>query len=335
MRGITMLVVLLAMPVASAGESAGPAAAEPKQSKVPAVFAAYVTPVGEPWNAVIHAALKAAESAGRIRYAWKDQLDTAEKQLAALEEEVARKPDIVVADAVDAEQEIFALARRHPAIAFLIGGPGAPQQPNASAFRSDYAEPAYLCGIVAGKMTKSNMVGVVSGKHGPEVHRTVNAFVEGARDANPGVKVKVDFIDAWYDPAKARGVALAQIAAGADALFAERAGVIAAARETGVLAFGSLVDQHDEAPDAVVTGTVWNMDPVVDHMIAQVVEGPIVAEDLTRFFTLAKGGVALAPWHGWERKLPPDVLRLVAEKKAALEAGTLVLKANGEKPKGD
>jgi basic membrane lipoprotein Med (substrate-binding protein (PBP1-ABC) superfamily) len=308
---------------------------EPEPPPVPAVFAAYVTPVVEPWNAVIHAALAEAEKAGRIRYAWKDALDTAEKQLDALEAAAAEKPAIIVADAADAADEIAALARKHPRIAFLLGGPDEPQPPNVSTFDSNLTEPAYLCGLVAGKMTKSNVVGVVAGKHDPDVHRTVNAFLAGVREANPAVKARVTFIDAWFDPPKARAAALAQVAAGADAIFAERAGAIAAAKETGVLAFGDMVDQHAEAPDHVVTGTLWNMRPVVDHAIARAAAGEVVAEDLGRFCTLARGGVALAPWHGWEEKLPAGVRELVEEKRAALAAGTLKLEISSDDPPAD
>jgi basic membrane lipoprotein Med (substrate-binding protein (PBP1-ABC) superfamily) len=149
----------------------------------------------------------------------------------------------------------------------------------------------------------------------------VNAFLAGAREANPDVKAKVTFIDAWFDPPKARAAALAQVAAGADMIFAEREGAIAAAKETGALAFGDMIDQHDEAPDHVVTGTVWNMRPVIDHAIARAAAG-----------TFAKGGVALAPWHGWDKKLPADVLRFVEEKQAALAAGKLALEISADEP---
>ena len=301
-------------------------------AKVPAVFAAYVTPVAEPWNAVIHAALLAARDAGRITYQWKADLGTAEKQLDAVEEAVTDKPDVLVTDAADAEEELLALARRHPGIAFLLGGAERPQPPNVSVFDADLTEPAYLCGLVAGKVTKSNVVGVVAGKHDDAVHRTVNAFLKGAREANPDVKAKVTFIDAWFDPPKARAAALAQVAAGADAIFAERAGALAAVKETGVVGFGDMLDQHEEAPGHVVTGTVWDMRTVIDHAVARVAAGETTAEDLRRFCTLAKGGAGLAAWHGWDEKLPAEVLRLVAERRAALADGTLVLEVSAESP---
>ena len=319
--------------VATCCAPSGGRADEAARVEVPAVFAAYVTPVAEPWNAVIHAALLEARDAGRIAYRWKDALDTAEKQLDAVEEAVAAKPDIVVADAVDAEEELLALARHHPDVSFLLGGADRPQPPNVSVFDADLTEPAYLCGLVAGKVTKSNVVGVVAGKHQDAVHRTVNAFLRGAREANPEVKAKVTFIDAWFDPPQARAAALAQVAAGADAVFAEREGALAAAKETGVVAFGDMLDQHDEAPGHVVTGTVWDMRPVIDHVVSRAAAGETTAENLRRFCTFVNGGVALAPWHGWDEKLPAEVLRLVAERRAALAAGTLVLEISAEEPR--
>lgn len=89
-------------------------------AKVPAVFAAYVTPVAEPWNAVTHAALVAARDAGRITYRWKADLGTAEKQLDAVEEAVTDKPDVLVTDAADAEEELLALARHIPGSPFCL-----------------------------------------------------------------------------------------------------------------------------------------------------------------------------------------------------------------------
>jgi basic membrane lipoprotein Med (substrate-binding protein (PBP1-ABC) superfamily) len=252
-----------------------------------------------------------------------------------VERAVADKTDIVVADSVDARDEILAVARRHPAVAFLIAGAGEPQKPNVSTFDSALVEPAYLCGLLAGRLTKSNVIGVVAGKREPEPHRTINAFLSGCREANGEVKVRVEFIDSWFDPEKARAAALKQIAAGADVIFAERAGALAAVRETGVRAFGNMVDQHAEAPDHVITGAIWNMQPAIDHVVSRVADGVVEAENLQRFATLAKGGVALAPWHGQDEKLPAAVLEEVKKRQAEIVAGTHVVPSDPAEPKAD
>jgi basic membrane lipoprotein Med (substrate-binding protein (PBP1-ABC) superfamily) len=80
---------------------------------------------------------------------------------------------------------------------------------------------------------------------------------------NPEVKVLVTFINSWFDPAAAKEAALAQIDSGADVLYAERFGVIEAAAVNSLWAFGNMSDQNSLAPDYVVSGPVWNMDPTV------------------------------------------------------------------------
>jgi basic membrane lipoprotein Med (substrate-binding protein (PBP1-ABC) superfamily) len=112
--------------------------------------------------------------------------------------------------------------------------------------------------MLAGGLTKSNKVGVVGGYPVPEVNRLVNAFIAGAKEVNPVVEVLVNFINSWFDPAAAKEAALAQIDAGADVLYAERFGVIEAAEEKGLFAFGNMSDQN-ELPEFVVSSPVWNM----------------------------------------------------------------------------
>ena len=304
-------------------------------AKVPVVVAFYATPLEEPWNMVIHTALEMEERAGKIRYTWKDNLAGVAPMAAAITASLATKPDMIVADAADGDQEIRAIAAANPGIKFVIGTAAEPQAPNMSIFDSDLAEPAYLCGILAGSLTKSGIVGVVCGKAEPHVNRTINAFIAGAHDASATVKVKVTFIDSWYDPPKAKAAALAQITAGADVIYAEREGAIAGAEEKGVFAFGNLVDQFAEAPECVITGPVWNMTPLADYIVKKASLGVVHAEDLQDFSTLARGGAALAPFHGWETKLPPETLEVLREKDRALKAGLMTLEHNAATPKGD
>jgi basic membrane lipoprotein Med (substrate-binding protein (PBP1-ABC) superfamily) len=82
--------------------------------------------------------------------------------------------------------------------------------------------------MIAGKMTKSNVLGVVAAMPIPEVNRLSNAFCNGAKEVNNKVRCKFSFIGSFFDPPKAKEAALAQIEAGADVLYAERFGVIEA-----------------------------------------------------------------------------------------------------------
>ena len=141
--------------------------------------------------------------------------------------------------------------------------------------------------MLAGGLTQTGTIGVVGGVGVPEVNRIANAFIAGAQAVNPEVVTKVSFINEWFNLATAKEAALAQIDAGADVLYAERAGVIPAAAENGLLAIGNMSDQSAEAPDSVVTSVTWNMTPTVEYVIDQVAGGGTCAQRARRLFRLA------------------------------------------------
>ncbi len=260
------------------------------------VFGAYATAIEEPWDGVIHTALNKAQQEGRIEYTYTDDIGYAGDMERILREVAeTEQPDIIFGDAFGNEEAARRVAADYPEIAFVFGSGGGPAEPNFSVFDNWIHEPAYLSGMLAGGLTESNVIGVVGGFPVPEVNRIVNAFIAGAESVNPDVDVKTTFINSWFDPAAAKEAALAQVDAGADVLFAERFGVIEAAAENGLYAFGNMSDQAELAPDYVVSGPVWYMEPTVDYIINQVAGGTYTAQDLKDFSMVAKGGATLAP----------------------------------------
>ncbi|HEX5943127.1 MAG TPA: BMP family protein, partial [Anaerolineales bacterium] len=292
---LAVLMLVLALLLAACAPAV-PATSAPEQSNVLTVFGAYATAIEEPWDGVIHSALQKAQADGRITYEFTDDIGYAgdmERVLREVAEQ--KKPDIIFGDAFGNEEAVRRVAKDYPAIAFVFGSGGGPAEPNFSVFDNWIHEPAYLSGMLAGGLTKSNVIGVVGGFPGPEVNRIVNAFIAGAASVNPEVNVKTSFINSWFDPAAAKEAALAHIDSGADVLFAERFGVIEAAAENNFYAFGNMSDQKDLAPEFVVSGPVWHMEPTVDYIINQVAGGTYTAQDLKDFSMVAKGGATLAP----------------------------------------
>ena len=169
----------------------------------------------------------------------------------------------------------------------------------------------------------------------PEVNRLCNAFCAGAKGVNDKVKCKFSFIGSFFDPPKAKEAAIAQIEAGVDVIYAERFGVIEAARERGVVAIGNMSDQSSLGPDTVVTSVVWDMWPTVKQVVSLVKAGVFSAQDFGQFSYMGKGGSFLAPYHGWDKKLPDDVKKLVASRKQEILDGTFRIDINESAPKSE
>ncbi len=301
-----------------------------------AVFGAYATAIEEPWDGVIHSALEAEKAAGRIDYKFSDDIGYSGDMERVLREVAEKdKPAIVFGDAFGNEEAARKVAAAYPKIAFVFGSGGGPAEPNFSVFDNWIHEPAYLAGMLAGGLTKSNVVGVVGGLPVPEVNRIVNAFIAGAQFTNPKVEVKVTFINSWFDPAAAKEAALAQVGAGADVLYAERFGVIEAAVEKGLVAIGNMSDQKSLAPKNVVTSVTWNMAPTVKYVIDQVAAGAYTAQDLKDFSMVAKGGAALAEINA---DVTGGVLQALIDKvrarEAEIKAGTFRVDINEAQPPG-
>jgi len=305
--------------------------AQDKKLKVAAIFA---TPIEEPWDHQIHVALQKAEKELGIEYKWSEKVQSADFGR-VMREYASGGYDLVLGDAFAAERESRRTAKEFPGTAFLFGSGAGPAEPNFGVFDNWIHEPAYLSGLIAGKMSKSGTIGAVAAMGIPEVNRLVNAFVAGAREANPNIKKKVTFIGSFFDPPKAKEAAIAQIDAGVDVIYAERFGVIEAAAEKKILAISNMSDQSSLAPDTVVTGPVWDMYPTVAQAIKLVKAGVYTAQDYGDFSRMGKGGSYLAPYHAFEAKLPADVKDLVEKKKAEILEGNFRVDVDEATPVSD
>ena len=146
------------------------------------VFGAFATPIEEPWDGVIHEALQKAEDAGEIEYTYTEDIGYSGDMERVLREVAEQqKPDLIIGDAFVNEEAVRRVAKDYPEIAFAFGSELGPVAPNMAVFDNWIHEPAYLSGMLAGGLTKTNTIGIVAAVPIPEVNRLVNAFIAGAK----------------------------------------------------------------------------------------------------------------------------------------------------------
>lgn len=313
---------------------AGIGFARPARAGVLKVAAVFETPIEEPWVNQIHVALLKAKDQLGAQYEWSESVKSAD--FGRVMREYAEKGfGLVMGDAFGAESIARRVARDYPKVAFVFGSGLGPADPNFGVFDNWIHEPTYLSGMIAGKMTKSNVIGVVAAMPIPEVNRLANAFAAGAKEVNKNVRVRFSFIGSFFDPPKAKEAALAQIEDKVDVIYAERFGVIEAAAEKGVLAISNMSDQSSLAPDTVVTGPVWDMWPTVEQVVKTVQAGVFTAQDFGGFSYMAKGGSYLAPYHKFESRLPAEVKDMIAKRTQEIMEGNFRVDVNENIPQSD
>ena len=321
----------LGLAVAAAATLAFGGAALAEKLKVAGI---YTVPIQQKWVGTLHRALTASKERGEIDYSFSEKVPNTD-YVRVMREYAESGVQLVVGEAFGISREARKVADDYPEIAFLMGDPGVEHGSNFSVFDNWIHEPCYLMGVIAGHMTKSNKIGMVGGYPIGEVNRLFHAFMEGARSVNPEVQFKVSFIGSWYDPPKAKEFAFAQVESGVDVLYAERAGVVDAAREKGIVAFGNVNDmnQQENGTDVVVASALWHMEPAIDHAIGLVKAGNFKAENYKEWTMMQKGGASLSPFYEFDTKIPAEVKDKVAALTQDILSGTLVVPTNDEEPK--
>ncbi len=301
------------------------------QSKLK-VAAIYTVPVEQQWVSRIDKALKAAVARGDIYYLFSESVANADYER-VMRQYAEAGHTLIVGESFAVELAARKVAKDYPKVSFLMGSSGKPQAPNFGVFDNYIQEPAYLTGMIAGGMSKSNKIGMVGGYPIPEVNRLMNAFMAGARETNPKVEFMVTFINSWFDPPKAKEAAFAMIDKGADVMYAERFGVSDAARERGKLAIGNVIDTQDKYPDTVVASALWYMEPTIDAAIKAVKAGRFKAEDYGHLSHMKAKGSALAPLGTFEKKVPAELVAKVKSKEKAILDGSFKVKVDDAPPK--
>jgi basic membrane protein A len=190
---------------------------------------------------------------------------------------------------------------------------------NLRTYDSRTYEGAYLAGVVAGSMTKSNTLGVVASIPIPEVLRNINAFTLGAQSQNPKVKTKVVWVNKWFDPPKEGEAAQALINQGADVLMqnTDSSAVLQTAEKAGKLAFGWDSDMSKFGPTAHLASAIINWAPYYKKATKDALDGTWKTEQT--WWGVKEGAIDLV---GVSDKVPAETKAKVEQIKAGLKDGS-------------
>lgn len=217
------------------------------------------------------------------------------------------------------------VAKEFPKTVFVTTS-GSKAGPNQAPIVFELEQAAYLCGLVAGRMTKSAKAGMVGGVELPSIKSTFLAFEGGFKAGNPGGSAVSVFTGSFEDVAGAKTATLALADKGADFIFqnadAAALGVFKAATERGIWAFGTNKNQNALAP-SVLASAVIDMTRAYVEAARTVKEGRFDGKPIR--YGLKSGVISFVLSPAAAGKVPAPVLDEVERAKKEIEAGTLVV----------
>jgi basic membrane protein A and related proteins len=210
------------------------------------------------------------------------------------------------------------VANKYPNV-FFEHATGFKRAKNVSTYAARFYEGRYIQGVIAGKVTKSNIIGYIVSFPIPEVISNINATMLGAQSVNPNVKFKIIWVNSWFDPGKEADAAKTLIDQGADILtqHTDSPAATQVAEQRGVHSFGESSDMIKFGPKAQLTADTDYWGNYYTKRAQDVIDGKWKSEDT--WDGLDKGMVVMAPY----TNMPDDVKKLAMDTEAKIKSGQL------------
>ena len=262
----------------------------------------------------------------------------------AVEKELGDKVETAflenVAEGPDAERAIERLARDGCAIIFTTSfgfmdptikvaakypdikfehATGHKMADNVAIYNARFYEGRYVMGQIAAKMSKTGVAGYIVSFPIPEVVMGINAFMLGAQSVNPDFKVKIVWVNSWYDPGKEADAAKVLFGQGADIMVqhTDSTAPLQIAEEQGKFGFGQSSDMIKFAPKAQLTANTDDWDPYYVARVKMVLDGTWKSTDT--WGGMKDGMVVLSPF----TNMPDDVKAMAEDTVAKIKSGEI------------
>jgi basic membrane protein A and related proteins len=238
---------------------------------------AYVGPVGDAgWTFAHDKARKAveAEYGAKVVTSFVENVPEAADAERVIRDMVAQGNTLIFGTTFGYMQPMLKVAKDAKNVKFEHAT-GYKTAANLRTYDSRTYEGAYLAGVIAGGMTKSNVLGVVASIPIPEVIRNIDSFTLGAQSVNPKVETRVVWVNKWFDPPKESEGAQALLNDGADVLMqnTDSSAVLQAAEKAGKLGFGWDSDMKKFGPTAHLGSAVINWAPYYKQAVGEALDG--------------------------------------------------------------
>ncbi|CCU85265.1 Purine-binding protein BAB2_0673 (fragment) [Mesotoga infera] len=153
----------------------------------------------------------------QIETSFIENVTEGEQDLEVLRSYAERNVKLLFSTSFGFMDDVLEIAKNYPDTIFMHCS-GYKTAENVGTYFGRIYEPAYLTGLIAGEMTKSNIIGYVATFKIPEVIRGINAFAIGIAKVNPDARVHVIWTETWFDPSSEEEAADALLDLGADVI---------------------------------------------------------------------------------------------------------------------
>ena len=310
-RLITLIITIL-------GVSIGSANADPKK-----VGFIYIGPPGDHgWTYMHDVGRQYMESqlGDAVTSTYIENVPENADAVRAIRKLAASGHDLIFTTSFNYMDQTLEVANEFPDVKFEHAT-GYMRAPNVSTYSARFYEGRTISGHIAGKMTKSNVIGYIASFPIPEVVRGINAFYLAASKVNPDIQIKIIWAFTWYDPGKEADAANTLINQGADILVqhTDTFAPCQAAEKAGILAFGQASNQEEFCPNSHLTAIedIWG--PYYAQRAKAVVDGTWAEKDT--WDGMAEGMVVMSPYNA--KLMPTDLIQEAVAMEVAIKDGTL------------
>ena len=293
-------------------------AAQPAAAKDLKVGFVYVSPVGDAgWSYAHNQGRLAVEAMDGVTTSFVESVKEGPDSERVIQNMARKGYDVIFATSFGYMDPMLKVSQKFPKTVFMHCSGYKTGKRMGNYFGRMY-QARYLSGMVAGAMTKKNILGYVAAFPIPEVIRGINAFTLGAQSVNPDVEVRVVWTKTWYDPATEKEAAKSLLDIGADVIaqHQDSPGPQEAAQEKGVYSIGYNSDMSGFAPKAHLTAPIWNWGPYYVDVVNQVQNGTWKSSAV--WPGMDQGIVDLAPFGDM---VPAKIQKQVLAMKADLTSG--------------